>query len=76
MRGFGVKGTEYLRFQILGGKKKKFQAKFQGKILGKVQLGFQKKAGVLPGSAKILRGLPLVSILLHDIVCNRAYASN
>ena len=59
MRGFGVKGTEYLHFQILGGKKKKhFQAKFQGKILGKVQLGFQKKAGVLPGSAKILRGLP------------------
>ena len=34
--------------------KKYFQAKFQGKILGKVQLGFQKKVGVFPGSAKIL----------------------
>ena len=31
MRGFGVKGTEYLRFQILGGKKKKISSKISGK---------------------------------------------
>ena len=52
MRGFGVKGTEYLHFQILGGKKKKhFQAKFQGKInTGLIQTVTEMGETTLPNS--------------------------